>query len=58
MRRTWQAWYPKGERPDDESVVTGIEWDHGVYLGQDITRIDFDMVEGKRGRCPARRERI
>ena len=50
--------YPKGERPDDESAVTGIEWDHGVYLGQDITRIDFDMVEGKRGRCPARRERI
>ena len=22
--------YPKGERPDDDSVVTGIEWDHGV----------------------------
>mgnify|MGYP001095011990 CR=1 FL=1 len=47
--------YPKGERPDDESVVTGIEWDHGVYLGQDITRNDsfavgnVSVVEGKNG---------
>ena len=41
--------YPKGERPDDESVVTGIEWDHGVYLGQDITRIDFDILKQEYG---------
>ena len=42
--------YPKGERPDDESVVTGIEWDHGVYLGQDITRIDFDILKQEYGK--------
>ena len=36
--------YPKGERPDSGSLVTGIEWDHGVYLGRDITRIDFDIL--------------
>lgn len=41
--------YPKGERPDDDSVVTGIEWDHGVYLGQDITRIDFDILKQEYG---------
>lgn len=41
--------YPKGERPDDDSVVTGIEWDHGVYLGNDITRIDFDILKQEYG---------
>ncbi len=37
--------YPKGERPDDDSVVTGIEWDYGDYFGKDITRIDFDILK-------------
>lgn len=41
--------YPKGERPDDDSVVTGIEWEHGVYLGNDITRIDFDILKQEYG---------
>lgn len=41
--------YPKGERPDDDSVVTGIEWGHGVYLGKDITRIDFDILKQEYG---------
>lgn len=41
--------YPKGERPDSDSMVTGIEWDHGVYLGQDITRIDFDILKQEYG---------
>lgn len=41
--------YPKGERPDDDSVVTGIEWDHGVYLGNDIARIDFDILKQEYG---------
>lgn len=41
--------YPKGERPDNDSVVTGIEWDHGVYLGTDITRIDFDILKQEYG---------
>lgn len=41
--------YPKGERPDDDSVVTGIEWDHGVYFGSDITRVDFDILKQEYG---------
>lgn len=41
--------YPKGERPDSGSMVTGIEWDHGVYLGTDITRIDFDILKQEYG---------
>lgn len=41
--------YPKGERPDSDSMVTGIEWDHGVYLGNDITRIDFDILKQEYG---------
>lgn len=41
--------YPIGERPDDDSVVTGIEWGHGVYLGKDITRIDFDILKQEYG---------
>lgn len=41
--------YPKGERPDDDSMVTGIEWDHGAYLGKDITRIDFDILKQEYG---------
>ena len=41
--------YPKGERPDSGSMVTGIEWDHGVYLGKDITRIDFDILKQEYG---------
>jgi len=41
--------YPKGERPDSDSMVTGIEWDHGVYLGSDITRIDFDILKQEYG---------
>ena len=41
--------YPKGERPDSGSLVTGIEWDHGVYLGRDITRIDFDILKQEYG---------
>lgn len=41
--------YPKGERPGSDSIVTGIEWDHGVYLGDDITRIDFDILKQEYG---------
>nr|WP_289707614.1 hypothetical protein [Enterocloster clostridioformis] len=49
--------YPKGERPDSGSMVTGIEWDHGVYLGQDITRIDFDILKQEYGE-PDRAENV
>lgn len=41
--------YPKGERPDNDSMVTGIEWDYGDYFGKDITRIDFDILKQKYG---------
>lgn len=41
--------YPKGERPDDDSMVVGIEWDHGVYLGNDITKLDFDILKQEYG---------
>lgn len=41
--------YPKGEHYDPDSVVTGIEWDHGVYLGNDITGLDFDILEQEYG---------
>lgn len=41
--------YPKDERPDSDSMVTGIEWDHGVYLGNDITAVDFDILRQEYG---------
>ena len=41
--------YPKDERPDSDSRVTGIEWDHGVYLGNDITGLDFDILKQEYG---------
>ena len=41
--------YPKGERPDNDSMVTGIEWDYGDYFGKDITRIDFDILKQEYG---------
>lgn len=43
------ARYPKGECPDDDSMVVGIEWDHGVYLGNDITKLDFDILKQEYG---------
>ena len=49
--------YPKGERPGDDSLVTGIEWDHGVYLGNDITRVDFDILKQEYGE-PVRAENV
>ena len=49
--------YPKGERPDSGSMVTGIEWDHGVYLGKDITGIDFDILKQEYG-DPDRAENV
>ena len=41
--------YPKGERPDEDSMVRGIEWDHGIYLGDDIIGIDFDILKQEYG---------
>lgn len=41
--------YPKRECCDRDSRVTGIEWDHGIYLGNDITRLDFDILKQEYG---------
>lgn len=41
--------YPVGERPDHDSMVEGIEWDHGVYLGNDLTCLDFDILRQEYG---------
>jgi len=49
--------YPNGERPDNDSMVTGIEWDHGVYFGTDITGIDFDILKQEYGE-PDRMESV
>ncbi len=56
------ARYPKGERPDSSNTVWGVEWGHGVYLGDDITRLDFDILRqehgepDKKGDIPALRD--
>lgn len=41
--------YPKGEEPAGDNVVRGIEWGHGIYLGNDITRLDFDILKQEYG---------
>ena len=41
--------YPEGERPDSGSMAAGVEWGHGVYLGNDITKIDFDILRQEYG---------
>lgn len=40
--------YPAGERPDS-SMVEGIVWEHGVYLGHDLTGTDFDILKQEYG---------
>lgn len=53
--------YPNGERPGNGSIVTGmmtgIEWDYGIYLGDDITRLDLDILRQEYGE-PGRVENI
>lgn len=36
--------YPKEGHPAKDSVIRGIEWGHGVYLGTDIMKIDLDGI--------------
>lgn len=43
------ARYPKGERPDSPNTLRGVEWGHGVYLGDDITKLDFDILRQEHG---------
>lgn len=51
------ARYPKGEQPDGDNTLRGVEWGHGVYLGDDITRLDFDILRQEHGE-PDRKEDI
>ena len=54
--------YPKGERPDSPNTLRGVEWGHGIYLGDDITKLDFDILRqehgepGRAGDIPALRD--
>lgn len=36
--------YAKEGCPTQDSVIKGIEWGHGVYLGTDIMKIDLDGI--------------
>lgn len=42
--------YPLGEDFVDDSIGYGMEWDHGVYLGDDLTAINMEALEAEYGR--------
>lgn len=39
------ARYPKEGSYSPDSIIRGIEWDHGVYLGNDLSKIDLDSIQ-------------
>lgn len=39
------ARYPKEGIYSADSVIRGIEWEHGVYLGNDLSEIDLDSIQ-------------
>lgn len=41
--------YPKGDDPAGEHAMTCLEWDHGVYLGNTPSAIDFSQIRQKYG---------
>ena len=41
--------YPKGETPDKDNCMKGIEWGHGVYLGATPSEIDFQNIRKEYG---------
>lgn len=41
--------YPKGEVPTEDNAMTCLEWDHGVYLGNTPSLIDFSAIRQKYG---------
>lgn len=49
--------YPKDEEPTPENVQTGIEWGSGVYLGNDLSSIDFGRLRLEYGIPPEPNER-
>lgn len=49
--------YPKDEIPTAENIQTGIEWGSGVYLGNDLSSIDFNRLRLEYGAPPEPNER-
>lgn len=49
--------YPKDEAPTAENIQTGIEWGSGVYLGNDMSSIDFKKLREEYGNPPEPNER-
>lgn len=41
--------YPKGEEPTEDNQTIGLEWDHGVYLGNTPSLVDFSIIREKYG---------
>lgn len=39
------ARYPKEGSYSPDSIIRGIEWEHGVYLGNDLSVIDLDSIQ-------------
>lgn len=48
---------PKGESPTESNTLRGVEWGDGIYLGSDITKLDFDILRQEYGE-PDRAENI
>lgn len=42
--------FPKEGHQSEDSVIKGVEWGHGIYLGCDLMRIDLDGVIQEYGR--------
>lgn len=41
--------YPKEGIYSADSIVRGIEWDKGIYLGNDLSEIDMDCIQKEYG---------
>ncbi|MDR0925525.1 MAG: hypothetical protein LBN31_14370, partial [Hungatella sp.] len=41
---------PKEGYLSKDSEILGVEWDHGTYLGQDITKIDLERLKREYGK--------
>ena len=49
--------YPKDASPTADNIQTGIEWGSGVYLGNDISAIDFNRIREEYSSPPEPNER-
>ena len=46
----YYARYPRAEGIQSDNCIYGIEWQHGVYLGELLTEIDFKKIRQEYGR--------